>query len=939
MDRIELCARARWATLLLVVVGFGAVLLAGSPAPAFGAPRAQAPTPTPTAAPAGNDDPATQAGKLGIEGSTLLAKGDAQGAITKLTQALSLFQQAGSLEGQSVELAALGQAYSAVGQYDKALDVEQQALAIARQILKPSLELIPLQRSASIYATLGKFDAALSYYQQAIDSAQNQGDTGLQLTALLGQSSIYRRTGQYDKARATLQQVLSVAQASNDQSSQVTALLGLARVSDSQGQYLQALDYNQQALALAQAALQAASSSDPLAGLVAAGGINAAVNNIGTLYSSLGQPAKALEYYQQALTIAQSLNNQAGIEDAYNNIGDAYSDLGQYDQALAQYQQSLSVAQSIGDQAGVQTALNNIGFVYENQKQYPQALDNFQQALKLAQDLNDRSSILIAYNNLGGVYDDLGQYDPALAAYKQSLAIATDLGDPADQEIALSNIGYLYDEQGNTQQALDYYQQALTIQETIRSSVKIEEFKSSVAAGAIGLYQRVALTLNRLGRTSDAFNTSEQARARAFLDQLGNAPLDLSHSANPQLAQQEQDLRSQISALDLQLRQERSKAPEDRNKELVQSLSSQLQSLQQQYGDVLTQLKLSDPQTASLVSVAPLSVSDVQSRLDTDTTLLSYLVTPKVTLAFLVTRTGLQEVDLPVKQTDLQAAVAAARGFTSFDPQAAPDQSYQQLYQWLVAPLAGSITTSKVTIVPDGILNYLPFAALTDGQSYFGDQHALYELPSASVMQFIHPKGSDGSALVLAQSQAAGFPTLQYADQEAQNVAALFGTQPLLGPDATVTAVKQNAGSVSVLHLAAHADLNTSAPLFSRILLAPDAQSDGSLTVQEVYGLNLAATDLVVLSACQTQLGGPNPGDDFVALNRAFIYAGAPSVVASLWAVNDQSTSVLMTSFYEHLQAGMTKAAALQAAQADTRARFPNPYYWAGFVLTGDPGS
>jgi CHAT domain-containing protein len=109
--------------------------------------------------------------------------------------------------------------------------------------------------------------------------------------------------------------------------------------------------------------------------------------------------------------------------------------------------------------------------------------------------------------------------------------------------------------------------------------------------------------------------------------------------------------------------------------------------------------------------------------------------------------------------------------------------------------------------------------------------------------------------------------------------------------------------------------------------------------VQDVYGLNLASADLVVLSACETQLGARSRGDDVVGLNRAFLYAGAPSVIASLWSVNDQATAVLMAAFYRELRAGASKAVALQRAQAETRALYPHPYYWAAFVLTGDPGT
>jgi CHAT domain-containing protein len=141
-----------------------------------------------------------------------------------------------------------------------------------------------------------------------------------------------------------------------------------------------------------------------------------------------------------------------------------------------------------------------------------------------------------------------------------------------------------------------------------------------------------------------------------------------------------------------------------------------------------------------------------------------------------------------------------------------------------------------------------------------------------------------------------------------------------------------------MIHIAAHAELHTTSPLFYRIRLGPHLDDEGMLEIREVYNLNLSGAGLVVLSACRTQMGLPSQGDDIVALNRAFIYAGTPTVIASLWTVEDRSTRKLMTSFYTHLRRGLSKAEALRAAQTETRRSYPHPYHWAAFVLTGDPG-
>lgn len=164
-----------------------------------------------------------------------------------------------------------------------------------------------------------------------------------------------------------------------------------------------------------------------------------------------------------------------------------------------------------------------------------------------------------------------------------------------------------------------------------------------------------------------------------------------------------------------------------------------------------------------------------------------------------------------------------------------------------------------------------------------------------------------------------------------------------MGTEASEEALSAQVGAAGAVHLAAHGSFNPAAPLFSRLWLAPGADDDGHLNVHEVYGLDLQQADLVVLSACQTQLGELSAGDEVVGLNRAFLY-GAPTVVASLWSVDDEATGVLMVRFYTHLLAGMGKAESLQTAQNEVRTdpahpEWGHPYYWAAFVLSGDAGT
>ena len=200
-------------------------------------------------------------------------------------------------------------------------------------------------------------------------------------------------------------------------------------------------------------------------------------------------------------------------------------------------------------------------------------------------------------------------------------------------------------------------------------------------------------------------------------------------------------------------------------------------------------------------------------------------------------------------------------------------------------------------------------------------------------------KAGGGELLAVAQSRVEGLPFLRYGDEVARDIAGRYHTQGLVGPAATETSFRSHAPGGANLFLAARGKLNALSPLFSSIFPAPDKEHDGLLEVLEIYGLDLTGADLVVLSAFQTQLGEVSRGDDVVGLNRAFLYAGTPTVVASLWSVRERQTGDLMTAFYNNLRDGMSKADALRQAQARVRAAHPHPYYWAAFVLTGDPGT
>ena len=412
-------------------------------------------------------------------------------------------------------------------------------------------------------------------------------------------------------------------------------------------------------------------------------------------------------------------------------------------------------------------------------------------------------------------------------------------------------------------------------------------------------------------------------------------PIDFRAGADAAALAQEQALRAEMAALNDQILALRRQPQPARNAADIARLTAELRDREQQYNLLLERLQRQHPEAADLVSVNPATLETIQALLDRETTLVEYFVTDDRTFAFLVERDRTTPISLPVTRQQLNEAIESFYEYEVATLQGAHPRSLQQLHQHLIAPLLPHLKTPKLGIVAHNRLHYVPFAALSDGQHYLSDRYTLFNLPSASVLQFLQAKRKPGKNNLL----ALGNPTfdLAFARQEVETISQLYAVQPLLGTQAQESAVWAQASRAGILHLATHGKYDAISPLFSKLQLAPGNGHDGRLQVHEIYGLDLTqSTNLVVLSACQTQLGQLSRGDEWVGLNRAFLYAGTPSVVASLWNVDDRATQLLMERFYAALQAGLPKAKALQQAQQETRKIHHHPYYWAAFVLTGD---
>jgi CHAT domain-containing protein/Flp pilus assembly protein TadD len=729
---------------------------------------------------------------------------------------------------------------------------------------------------------------------------------------------------QFRAALESWQEAIGIYRQLGDRQGEASSLGNLGNAYHGLGQYEKAIELHQQSLVLFQK-------------LGDRPGEASSLGNLGSAYHSLGQYEKAVELHQQSLALFRELKDLQGEASSLGSLGITYRSLGQHEKAMEFYQQSLALFRELKDLQGEANSLGNLGSIYGTLGQYEKAIESHQQSLAIKRELRDRRGEANSLGNLGSIYGTLGQYEKAIELYQQSLALARELGYRRGEASSLGNLGIIYGTLGQYEKAIELHQQAIGAIESIQGDIKVEELKASYASQQVDLYEGLIILLWSQGDFETAFNYVERARARAFLDQLANGGVDFRAGADSTLLEQEQALKTQIVALSQQLITLRNRPKNEWDNETITQIENKRTALQEDYQDLLVQLKIQSPETANLISVDVAPLAEIQGSLDADTTLVEYFVTDDLTLAFIITHDSFKTVPLNISREQLTEEITLFRDFADLDEP--HPLSLKNLHDWLIAPLQPHLNTTQLSIIPHGILHYLPFAALTDGNRYLSDDYALSSLPSASILRYLPEKrkSTTGNLLALGDPDIPGLSPLDYAEDEVKAIAPLFNTQPLLGKAATESTVWAEASQSGIVHLAVHGEYNLYNPLFSAIRLVGDTENDGSLQVHEVYGLDLTnATNLVVLSACQTKIGELSRGDEVVGLNRAFLYAGTPTVMASLWNVDDAATGLLMKQFYTHWQGGMSKAEALQQAQKDVRETHPHPYYWAAFSLTGD---
>ncbi|MBU1054325.1 MAG: CHAT domain-containing protein [Proteobacteria bacterium] len=476
--------------------------------------------------------------------------------------------------------------------------------------------------------------------------------------------------------------------------------------------------------------------------------------------------------------------------------------------------------------------------------------------------------------------------------------------------------------EGRKSTAEDMLKKTIEVIEKQRSSINSEAGRIGFVGDKQSAYAELTALLLADNRYAEAFAYVERAKSRALVDLLASQKdIKVRGGQAEQIKITLAELSKAENDLTVVAQSAEDKESQSKTRAVVLKLKKNLQE--------------NAPELSALVSVTTPSTTEIQEKIKDDETLLEYYCSGSKWYVFILTDKTIVAKKLPV--ADLENNIDALR--KNITAQDLPDfkQYSQALYRQLFSLAAPVINTKKLIIVPHGSLHYLPFAALFDGNEYLIDRFSIRMLPSASVLSFLkqRAKEEDRGALIFGNPKLDDPKyDLKFAQDEALAISRIIPeSNVLLRSDASKTNLQKFGSKYFIIHLAVHGIFDIDNPLNSALLLAADNMNDGLLRAGDLYNLSLNA-DLVTLSACETALGKVATGDDVVGLTRGFLYAGARSLISSLWQVDDETTRDIMINFYTNLSK-MNKDEALRQAQLKVKKQYPNPYFWAAFLLTG----
>lgn len=812
-----------------------------------------------------------------------------------------------------------------------------------------------------IAGSTGETDKAGVEISEALKLYREINDKSGEGHALTAMGMWYARTEQYGRAIETHVKAQEIFRSIGDQHGEAIALNSIAQAYEFMKEYAKALSYYQRALAL----FEKTGDADAVAGTPC---------SIAGAHYLNGNLPQALASYERCLNLSRTAKKLRMEIYALEGIARVYVAQRDYDRALKQHQKIQTFFKSIGDLRGQAMALKTEGDFFFQIGEKQKALDVYGQAFSLGREMGDKGVLISALYNLSRANKALGKHETALSLIKQSLAlieeVRTNVGSPDFQASYFSGVKPHYDLSIEILMQLDrlrpghgFAAEAFWVSEQSRARLLLDLLTESRSKNI------------REGAARELLERERRLRALLRMQTQRQIALSLSGKDSTESAEataQIAELSSQYQVVQAQLREQNPRLFAFEQFEPVN-----LRRIQEELRDnntILLEYALGD-EHSYLWAITSTSVQtyELPSRNEIEDAARG--------LYELIT-TRQENGDQSAK--DYQAKVEAA------------DKLYfekaSNLSRMLLGPVFDQLGTRRLVVVTEGALQYIPFGALpspwaeTAGpKTFVVDTNEVVVLPSASTLIAIRGaqgrKSSSGKLVAIiadpvfaltddrvrseAQSSTVakaavekdtnqpGVRTIElkltrlvHASEEADAISdgAPWGTTLVAkGFDASrETVMSSEVTRSQIVHFATHGFFYDKHPELSGIALAMvDSNGDetnGVMSLPDIYSLDLSA-ELIVLSACQTALGKDLKGEGLVGLTHSFMSAGANSVVASLWKVDDRATAVLMDHFYDAmLQEGMSPAEALRSAKLKLKQdpRWSAPYYWAGFVLQGE---
>jgi CHAT domain-containing protein/uncharacterized protein HemY len=925
-------------------------------------------------------DKKAEAKALNQMGDLDLRTSDLRNAVNNYNRALALARSANDAVDQAAALNGIGRCYRGQGQNQQALQTFQEALALATASGNQPGEAAALLGIAGVNNFLGDKQKSLEYLNQALVIQRKTGDRRAEAELLNDIGTVYSDLGERKRALEYFGQALSMRREVVDRGGEATTLLSIGNAYSDLGEKQKALAYLNQALTIQRE-------------IGAHAGEAATLGTIGHVYADLGQKQEALGYFNQALPIERQVNNRMGEGYVLMNIGLIYSDLRDGQKALNYENQALQIFSQINFKLGQGRTLNNIGVIYGNHGEYRNALGYYNQALPLLRETNFRRGEANTLNNIGNMYARLADPQHALEYFNQALAVAAIVNDPLLE--AQIFIHLLWNQRASQPAlAVFYGKQAINLLQTVRSNIQGmgEDVQKSFLTSKEGFYHALADLLIEQGRLGEAQQVLDLLKLQEYQDYVRGGTDTLSPlTLTPAETQAESDYQKSTAQLVsgaeqwAQLKKNPARTAEEERQ--YQQLSDQLDTASKGLNDYYARLYVlfgknsSANQQVADVKGSVSALKQVIARMPHTVALKTLVGSDRIRI-IVVTGTTTVAREYAIPETDLNKKVADFEQVLR-NPAQDPRPLAQELYAALIAPVKGDLDQAGAQTLVwslDGVLRYVPMAALYDGKQYVVQKYDTVTITPVSIAHLnetpnIHTMTT--VAMGISQKYDEALPALPAVATELKRVVhdpkvqGANGVLPgtiLLNDQFTEKGMETVLGAQhTVVHIASHFVFKPGDDSESYLLLSGGEGGTGfHLTVADFRDnqqLTLDDTDLLTLSACETGVSGnASNGLEVDGLGTTAQLKGAKAVISSLWSVNDASTGQLMGDFYKRWAAGnVPKVEALRQAQLDfllgrakpgtgasdrgvviqkaatpVLAGYMHPYYWAPFVLMGN---